>query len=146
MRRVAYLNSLPKFKPLLDCGFLEILQADASVLQADARPETETYREEKEKKEKVAKATKKNSVSLEELSITHIAEWLTKQRSNNRYREYDENRVLEVFKNYCLSKNRQYADYVAALRNAFEWDCFKPKNDTQKAPTKQAKYPTQTEI
>lgn len=42
MRRVAYLNALPKFKPLLDCGFLENTLATASTLQADARPETET--------------------------------------------------------------------------------------------------------
>ncbi len=52
MKRVAYLNSLPKFKPLIDCGFLENLQADASVLQADARPETETYSKETEKESK----------------------------------------------------------------------------------------------
>src|SRR3990167_5401921 len=45
IRRVAYLNRQPNFKPLIDCGFLEILQADASTLQADARPETETETE-----------------------------------------------------------------------------------------------------
>jgi hypothetical protein len=49
LKRVAYLDRLPKLKPLIDCGFLEIPQADdstlqapASVPQADARPETET--------------------------------------------------------------------------------------------------------
>lgn len=56
IKRVAYLNKLPKFKPLIDCGFLENLQADASESKqmiADACPETyreetETYREETE--------------------------------------------------------------------------------------------------
>ena len=55
MRRVAYLNSTPNFKPLIDCGFLECasnmladasaMLADASNLQANARPETETETE-----------------------------------------------------------------------------------------------------
>jgi hypothetical protein len=47
LKRVAYLNSTPNFKPLIECGFLESasgLLADASALQADARPETETYK------------------------------------------------------------------------------------------------------
>lgn len=49
LKRVAYLDRLPKLKPLIDCGFLEIPQADASDLQApassmqaNARPETDT--------------------------------------------------------------------------------------------------------
>jgi hypothetical protein len=52
LKRVAYLDRVPKLKPLIDCGFLEIPQAAASVaqahdseLQADARPETETESE-----------------------------------------------------------------------------------------------------
>jgi hypothetical protein len=48
LRRVAYLNSKPNFKPLIDCGFLEsasnCLQLKA---QADAIPETETETEER---------------------------------------------------------------------------------------------------
>lgn len=34
LKRVAYLDRLPKLKPLIDCGFLEIPQADASAVQA----------------------------------------------------------------------------------------------------------------
>lgn len=55
LKRVAYLDRLPKLKPLIDCGFLEIPQADASPMQASAsaaqavaRPETETDTEKKE--------------------------------------------------------------------------------------------------
>jgi hypothetical protein len=44
MKRVAYLNSSPDLSPLVQCGFLEPL-ADASTMQADARPETETETE-----------------------------------------------------------------------------------------------------
>lgn len=40
IKRVAYLNKTPNLKPLIDIGFL-IMQADASALQADARPETD---------------------------------------------------------------------------------------------------------
>lgn len=49
LKRVAYLDKLPKLEPLISCGFLEIPQAPASAMkaddsttQADARPETET--------------------------------------------------------------------------------------------------------
>jgi hypothetical protein len=55
LKRVAYLDRVPKLKPLIDCGFLEemqaddsTLQADASGAQADARPETETEEDKKE--------------------------------------------------------------------------------------------------
>ncbi|WP_353144784.1 hypothetical protein [Paracoccus sp. (in: a-proteobacteria)] len=55
LKRVAYLDKLPKLKPLIDSGFLQIPQADASAMQAqdsaaqaDARPETETDTEKKE--------------------------------------------------------------------------------------------------
>ena len=36
IKRVAYLNSCPDLNPLLECGFLEPLQSDAGVPQADA--------------------------------------------------------------------------------------------------------------
>ncbi|MDX0310547.1 hypothetical protein GOC54_05330 [Sinorhizobium meliloti] len=56
LKRVAYLDRLPKLKPLIDCGFLENVQADDSALQApdsgalaDARPETETEADTEEK-------------------------------------------------------------------------------------------------
>ena len=48
VKRVAYLNKTPNFKPLIQCGFLEpasTMLADASALQANARPETETETE-----------------------------------------------------------------------------------------------------
>jgi len=51
IKRVAYLNKTPNLKPLLECGFLKIPLADASdckQTQADACPETETYRTEEE--------------------------------------------------------------------------------------------------
>jgi hypothetical protein len=44
LQRVAYLNSPPDLKPLIDSGFLVPL-ADASTMLASARPETETETE-----------------------------------------------------------------------------------------------------
>ena len=44
LKRVAYLDKTPNLKPLIDCGFLEKMQADASESkqkQADATTETE---------------------------------------------------------------------------------------------------------
>lgn len=59
MKRVAYLNTLPKFKPLIDCGFLENPQADASIVLTTARPETETYSKETDKEtERVVRVTR----------------------------------------------------------------------------------------
>jgi len=52
MQRVAYLNSEPNFKALISCGFLvpcKQMLADASTLQADARPEESREYVEKEK-------------------------------------------------------------------------------------------------
>ena len=46
MKRVAYLDALPDFAPLISCGFLEKPLADASTAQASARPETETDKKE----------------------------------------------------------------------------------------------------
>lgn len=59
LKRVAYLNKQPTLKPLIECGFLECasgMLADASALQANARPETEERqrREETEAEGSVA--------------------------------------------------------------------------------------------
>ena len=50
LQRLAYLNSPPDLKPLIDNGFLVPL-ADASNLHANARPETETETETEEETE-----------------------------------------------------------------------------------------------
>lgn len=48
LKRVAYLNKSPNFKPLIECGFLECastMLADASAMLANACSETETETE-----------------------------------------------------------------------------------------------------
>lgn len=44
LKRVAYLNSDPDVKPLIECGFLEVA-SDCKQMLANARPETETETE-----------------------------------------------------------------------------------------------------
>ena len=84
-------------------------------------PETETETEKKkETKEKKLKQ-KKEKISLDDLSVEHIASWLQKKRAEKLFLDVDEYRLLEIFKNWCKSKGKKYNDYVAAYRNAFEW-------------------------
>ena len=86
-------------------------------------PDTDTDTDKERKKDK--KITQKK-VSLQDLSTDHIRDWLAKKRSEGVYLQHDELKILETFKNYCLSKGKKYADFTAAYRNAFEWDQFQP--------------------
>jgi len=70
-------------------------------------------------------------ISLDELSVEHIREWLADKRITGSYMNCDEHLVLEKFKNYCLSKGKKYEDYVAAYRNAFEWDSNKSTGNSK---------------
>ena len=73
------------------------------------------------------KINKKEKVSLDNLSLDHVKDWLTTKRVAGKYLTIDEHRLLEKFKDYCRGNGKRYKDYVAAFRNAFEW---------QNAPTK----------
>jgi hypothetical protein len=77
------------------------------------------------------KINKKEKVSLESLSISHISDWLKEKRSKGLYINHDETRVLEIFKDYCRSKGKKYLDYPAALRGAFDWDKCQPRQATK---------------
>lgn len=66
-------------------------------------------------------------VSLEDLSVEHIADWLNEKRKEGMYKNHDPNVVIEGFKDYCISNGKEYKDYIAALRNAFGWERFAPK-------------------
>lgn len=68
------------------------------------------------------KKSEKLKISLEDLSINHIEDWLIEKRVSGKYLTIDEYRLLEVFKDYCQSNNKTYKDYVAAFRNSFEWN------------------------
>lgn len=60
-------------------------------------------------------------IGISELSVFHIEHWLTEKRVAGKYLMIDEHRLLEKFKDYCISNGKTYKDYVAAFRNSFEW-------------------------
>jgi len=71
-------------------------------------------------------------VTLEDLSVEHISDWLMQKRSEGMYKNHDPKLILEGFKDYCISNGKEYKDYPAALRNAFCWERFAPKDKSSK--------------
>lgn len=63
----------------------------------------------------------KKKFNHEDLKIDHISDWLLEKRVGGKYLTIDEYALLEMFKDYCRSKNPKYKDYIAAFRNAFNW-------------------------
>jgi hypothetical protein len=114
MRRVAYLNKPPNFKPLIACGFLESASAtlaDASTLQADARPEerqrrVETETEERQRARKRASRTCPPDFELD----GDLWEWAVKNCPG-----VDVARETEAFKDYTFASAK--TDWVATWRN-----------------------------
>lgn len=66
-------------------------------------------------------------ISLDELSVTHISQWLAEKRHSGKYLNHDPEFILEKFRNYCQAKGKKYTDYVAAYRNAFDWESLQPR-------------------
>lgn len=64
----------------------------------------------------------RKNVSLKDLSIEHVADWLAEKRMEGKYVWVDEYALLEYFKDYCSSKGKTYKNYIAAFRNAFKWN------------------------
>lgn len=90
LRRVAYLDKLPKLEPLISCGFLEIpqapasvMQADASAAQADARPETETETDKKDSLSETSSDDSPKPASPKSYPADFEAFWLAYPRSPN---------------------------------------------------------------
>lgn len=84
----------------------------------------ECKNEKNEKNEE--KIYKKEKISLDELSVEHISEWLNGKRQQGIYINHDEHEILESFKNYCKAKGKKYADYRAGYQNAFKWQQNQP--------------------
>ena len=99
-----------------------------TISEPEPEPEPE-LKEEPLKKTKAKKAKKAKKVSLDELSVNHIREWLAKKRIEGKYTHHNEHDILETFKNYCQSKGKKYENFIAAYRNAFDWDRCQPKTN-----------------
>ena len=123
IKRVAYLDKIPDLKPLIKTGFLVLADASKSE-QSQAVDTTET--EAEVEKEVDTEKEKKKRVTLESLSVEHVAEWLAEKRIQGKYINHDEHFILEKFKDYCKSKGKTYVDYIAAYRNAFTWKECQP--------------------
>lgn len=73
----------------------------------------------------------KKPLGFEDLKIDDIQIWLSEKRVSGRYLTIDEYAMLEMFKDYCRSKRPKYKDYVAALRNSFNWDNAPKKGNNE---------------
>lgn len=112
-------------------GNQPINQQSTSNQPADNQQVTTTKEYKKEiKKEdnniELLSKEKPKKISINELSVDSIAQWLNQKRALGKYLSHDEFFILEYFKNYCQSKGKVYTNYVAALKNAFEWDSCQP--------------------
>lgn len=132
--RMTELEVIESVKDLIRHGFIEHIKTDASDLLApcyqDATSETETERENTNTKRAREKSASREE-KIEALSLNDISGWLAEKRANGRYLTIDEQALLEMFKDYCRAKKPKYVDFVAAFRNAFNWE---------NAPTKGNKH------
>lgn len=65
LKRVAYLDQMPNFKPLIECGFLEEVQAkgqDSTRMLADARPEKEAEAEKELERKNLSAGADQQSI------------------------------------------------------------------------------------
>ena len=116
IRRLAYLDDEPDFKPLIQCGFLIDASnslADASAMQADARPEERQRRDrgetEKEQKRKQACRIPDGFPGEDQI------QWAKENKPN-----VDPEREQEVFRDYWLAVPGQKGcklDWPATWRN-----------------------------
>lgn len=107
IKRVAYLRATPNLKPLIACGFLEILQADASAckqLRTNAVPETET-----EKKENIQSAATQTDGLFEQF-------WTAYPREKNMSKK----RALMAWRKLSAEKRAQAAAAVPGYRSYCE--------------------------
>lgn len=124
MQRVAYLPSLPDFKPLIDCGFLvphqDEMQADASTCKrmlADARPEERRAETEQSKTEKKTGKTAKRFVPPTFDQVN--------QYCKERGRGVDAERFVDFYqaKGWMVGSNKM-KDWKASVRT---WEKSQPE-------------------
>lgn len=130
LQRVAYLNTLPNFKPLLDCGFFEKMLANDSGCKqeiAEFRPETETYSKETETENRCAR---KNHTPVQSVNIDIIAEWAKENIPSNIKLEWE----LAKFKDHQWRKGEP-KDGIKAFKNWLR-QSVDYKNNSQNNKTK----------
>jgi len=94
MRRVAYLNKSPNFKPLIECGFLECDNKCKQML-ADARPETEVPTETQVPTKTESMLGKPDALNGSKAAAIEILDYLNRN-AERTYRPVDTNLKLIV--------------------------------------------------
>lgn len=89
---------------------------------ASSNGEAKPKQPEPEPEPDIIKEKNKRKVTLKDLSIEHIEDWLNEKRSKGIFTDIDEHLLLEKFKDYCTSKGKTYKCYLAGFRNAFQWN------------------------
>ncbi|AOF90211.1 hypothetical protein [Sinorhizobium sp. RAC02] len=142
LKRVAYLDKVPKLEPLISCGFLENLQAPASTMQApasaaqaDARPETETDTDTDNKKDIPSSRGKRAMVDEEIRTEFEKQFWPVYPRKVDKQdalKAFAKARsltpleiILDALKSYSREvegKEPQFVRHAARWLNAQPWD------------------------
>ena len=119
VRRVAYMDREPDFGPLVQCGFLVPVQADASVMQADASTvlasatqETETETETEAKSTPRARACEDGQAVWPE--AREVVAYATGMHC--AYVGFDIH-AAEYFLDHYRATGKPLADWKAAIRN-----------------------------
>lgn len=134
IKRVAYLNTRPNFKPLIDVGFLEIPLADDSgckQMLTDARPETETYSEYSKETEGEGTAPKVSKMGFNELP----PEWKTWTVADRGWSEDIISDTWQLFRAHWQTgkgKNTKREDWFLTWRTWCRKENYKTPNKFQK--------------
>ena len=121
IKRVAYLNRAPNFKPLIECGFIEHA-SECKQLLANARPETETQSLTETQKLTEAEgeqpARKRASALPEGFKISpEVKTWATANGFHSHLEAH-----LAYFVDYCKANRKLYVDHEAAFKNCIRAD------------------------
>jgi hypothetical protein len=124
LKRVAYLDKLPKLEPLISCGFLENLQAPASAVQAhastpqaDARPETEADTDKKDSLSETSSDVPPKKTNSEKYPPAFEAFWQTYPRSPNMSKSKalaGWKKLTEEQRTACAAAVRAYKAFLAS--------------------------------
>jgi hypothetical protein len=124
IKRVAYIQGVIKFKPLIDSGFLEnplALASESKQLRTNALPETETETEtETEKKEVDSRASQtKRARARARIPLPENFSLSEKGKAHAQGRGFAEGQITSIaeqFENHHRAKGNLMADWEAAWR------------------------------
>ena len=120
IQRVAYLNTVPDFNPLINTGFLVVASGCKQML-ANARPETETEERQRRGETEISRKKTRSKSPLiplpENFTISSkVRQWAEIKGYNNLEAHF------ENFIEQAEAKGYMYASWDAALRKAIRED------------------------